>query len=104
MRAIAIIRAHQAAATRSEPGRKRADDGTPAVAQGRSLVPFAPLSRPDVCGHAARPSAPFLAHLIATAQQAPQTRQRGRAEPASACTHYAAARAAAPAPSHVGWL
>ena len=37
----------------------------------------------------ARPSAPFLAQLIATAQQAPQTRQRRRAEPDEASASYA---------------
>jgi hypothetical protein len=38
-----------------------------------------------------RPSALFLAQLIATAQKAPQTRQRRRAEPADAAQRYAAA-------------
>jgi hypothetical protein len=37
----------------------------------------------------------FLAHLIATAQQAPQTRERRRIEPALASAAYAAASAAA---------
>lgn len=37
-----------------------------------------------------RPSAVFLAQLIATAQQAPQTRQRRRAEPQDANAFYAA--------------
>jgi hypothetical protein len=34
--------------------------------------------------------APFLAHLIATKQQLPQTRERRRAEPAQAATAYRA--------------
>jgi hypothetical protein len=34
--------------------------------------------------------APFLAHLIATKQQLPQTRERRRAEPAQAVTAYRA--------------
>ena len=38
-----------------------------------------------------RPSAVFLAQLIATAQQVPQTRQRRRAEPHCANASYAAA-------------
>jgi hypothetical protein len=38
-----------------------------------------------------RPSAVFLAHLIAVAQQAPQTRQRRRAEPDVAKAVYAEA-------------
>jgi hypothetical protein len=38
----------------------------------------------------ARPAAPFLAHLIATVQGAPQTRERRRADPDRAITAYAA--------------
>jgi hypothetical protein len=58
---------------------------------GRSLVPL------EAHAHSATPSgpgqlasAPFLAHLIATAQRAPQTRLRRRAEPDLAATVYAA--------------
>lgn len=36
------------------------------------------------------PAAPFLAHLIATQMQAPQTRARRRAEPAEAVSVYLA--------------
>jgi hypothetical protein len=39
----------------------------------------------------ARPTAPFLMHLIATAQGAPQTRVRRRADPDQAIATYAAA-------------
>jgi hypothetical protein len=50
-------------------------------------------------------SAAFLAQLIATAQQAPQTRGRRRSEPADACAAYAAASAAiAPAATRYGSL
>jgi hypothetical protein len=42
-----------------------------------------------------RPATNFLAHLIATAQGAPQTRVRRRAEPKQACADYAAAAALA---------
>jgi hypothetical protein len=38
-----------------------------------------------------RPAAPFLMHLIATAQGAPQTRARRRADPDQAVATYAAA-------------
>jgi hypothetical protein len=40
-----------------------------------------------------RPAANFLAHLIATAEQAPQTRVRRRADPAIAVTRYSATAA-----------
>jgi hypothetical protein len=103
MRSIAILPALPAVAARPDPGRNGAGEETPAVAQGRSLVLLAPPSRPDRCGCAERPRANFLAHLIATAQQAPQTRQRRRAEPASACARYAAGGAGASAPLFVGW-
>jgi hypothetical protein len=57
--------------------------------RGRSLVVLAP-SR-DAIGHqrCSRPSAEFLAHLIATAQQVPQTRARRRAGPEAATALYA---------------
>jgi hypothetical protein len=38
----------------------------------------------------ARANAPFVAHLIATAAQVPQTRARRRAEPAAASAAYRA--------------
>jgi hypothetical protein len=47
-----------------------------------SPVSFRPADR--------RPAAPFLAHLIATDQGAPQTRERRRADPNWAITAYAA--------------
>ena len=55
----------------------------------RSLVPLAGRShRERREGRSARPSVTFLAHLIATAQHAPQTRARSRAEPADAIATY----------------
>jgi hypothetical protein len=54
---------------------------------GHGLVPVAP-AREGNHRHSARPSPAFLAQLIATAQHAPQTRARGRAEPADAIAHY----------------
>jgi hypothetical protein len=54
----------------------------------RALVPLdtTPLrERPAPCRHSA-----FLAHLIATREQHPQTRTRRRAEPAEALRAYAA--------------
>jgi hypothetical protein len=51
---------------------------------------------PEPGGGWSRPSANFVAHLIATAQNVPQTRSRRRAEPDGACAAYAAAAAHAP--------
>jgi hypothetical protein len=56
-----------------------------------ALVPIA-VSEPAANAIACpvRPRADFLAHLIATAGQAPQTRIRRRAEPAEAVAVYGA--------------
>jgi hypothetical protein len=62
------------------------DTGTTAELPGRLLVESAPER--DPAGQ--RPSATFLAQLIATAQRAPQTRQRRRAEPHEVTAIYAA--------------
>lgn len=65
-------------------------------ASGRALVPLDPTAPTNSLDRAAaRASAPFLAHLIATAQQAPQTRARRRAEPGEAIAAYSATKAAA---------
>jgi hypothetical protein len=60
------------------------------------LVPLAPrLPVPDTRTVLARPSAPFLAQLIAAKRNLPQARERRRAEPREAIAAYrAAARAA----------
>jgi hypothetical protein len=63
----------------------------------RDLVAIPPIVRPaalQIPGR--RPSAAFLAQLIATADQAPQTRERRRAEPLEAARYYVTT-AAAPA-------
>jgi hypothetical protein len=60
----------------------------------RALVRITPV--PPQSGASLRPAAggraaaPFLAHLIATVQDAPQTRERRRADPNWATTTYAA--------------
>jgi hypothetical protein len=74
--------------------------GTPAEAPtrpqgGRALVMAGPGPTTVVDPAGSRPLAVFLAQLIATAQQAPQTRQRRRAEPNEANAIYAAVAAPA---------
>ena len=69
-------------------------DGAAAVNASRALIAVEPI----VPGAGApmssrRPAASFLAHLIATAQQAPQTRQRRRVDPDIAIMSYRAAAA-----------
>ncbi|HEY5380476.1 MAG TPA: hypothetical protein VIJ78_13205 [Pseudolabrys sp.] len=59
--------------------------------QSRELVVTAPAQPAEVAG---RPrQATFLAHLIATKEKAPQTRERRRAEPSEAIAAYRAVQA-----------
>jgi hypothetical protein len=82
----------QATDTRDSPSAQTAPTGA-----GRSLVPVGPEAVHAQAGCRARPSATFLAQLIATAQMAPQTRMRCRTGPDQAAALYAAAAARAPA-------
>jgi hypothetical protein len=75
------------------------NDAAPNVHRGRAtpssacrdLVRVAPAQPAGKrAGVRARPDTAFLAHLIATAQQAPQTREKRRAEPAAAIRCYTA--------------
>ena len=58
------------------------------VATGRSLVPLGPLADAGRGYRNSRPSAVFLAHLIGTAQGAPQSRAHRRIGPAAASAVY----------------
>jgi len=69
--------------------------------ESRALVAVAPVkpTRPQSDRpRAARPAstAPFLAHLVATREQAPQTRTRRRVEPAEAIQIYRSQTMTAP--------
>jgi hypothetical protein len=62
-----------------------------------ALVPIVPIDCKTSAAYANRPSADFLAHLIAISEKAPQTRMRRRAEPQEAIAAYRArGRSAAP--------
>jgi hypothetical protein len=57
--------------------------------ESRALIAVGPAAFVErAIVHTRRPSAPFLAHLIATRMQAPQTRARRRAEPEEATAAY----------------
>ncbi len=58
----------------------------------RALVPLHPQARRKAAPAAGRPCSAFLAQLIATVAQAPQTRERRRAEPNEAVSCYACAQ------------
>lgn len=63
-------------------------EAAPAV-ESRALVVLTPAAAPsEPCGYR---QAAFLAHLIATKEQVPQTRERRRAEPGEAIAAYRAA-------------
>jgi hypothetical protein len=65
----------------------------PPTGRALVLVGRGPATAVDSAG--ARPSAVFLAQLIATAQRAPQTRRRRRAAPGEASSVYASVSAPA---------
>jgi hypothetical protein len=61
------------------------------TSMSNALVPLTPADRAAVNVRATcRPHADFIAHLIATSAQAPQTRQRRRAAPGEATEIYRA--------------
>jgi hypothetical protein len=64
-----------------------ADDDTP---PGMALVPLARPIRLTPTGRITRPDPTFVAHLIATAAHAPQTRNLRRAAPSDAHSAYTA--------------
>ena len=70
----------------------QASDASAPAAESRALVAVTPVA----AGSEPRANhrlATFLAHLIATKEQLPQTRERRRAEPAEALAVYRAAAA-----------
>jgi hypothetical protein len=93
MRAItAITPSEPAPSARPRLAQNAPPVETPADPQhGRALVLVGPGPGTEIGPAGARPSALFLAQLIATAQRAPQTRRRRRAEPSEVSTIYAAA-------------
>jgi hypothetical protein len=86
------------AARRASGGPARAPASAPAAAAG--IVRVTPAEPVEAKAFPTqRPLASFLAHLIATREQAPQTRERRRAEPEHAVATYAAAAALAAPPA-----
>lgn len=76
----------------ARPAENAAPEG---ASPGRSLVVLSGR-RGTQQRRSLRPSAPFLAHLIAVAQQVPQLRQRRRIEPQDGAASYAAPATARP--------
>jgi hypothetical protein len=92
-----ITPSERASASCPRLAQSAAQVGTPAdlPQPGRALVAVGPGRGTAVDPAESRPLAVFLAQLIATAQQAPQTRRRRRAEPNEASSIYAAVSAPA---------
>jgi hypothetical protein len=93
MRAIASITPSEpapAARPRLAQFDVRAEAPTDLPQPGRALVVVGSGRGNAVDPAGSRPSALFLAQLIATAQRAPQTRRRRRAEPSEVRSSYAA--------------
>jgi hypothetical protein len=68
-----------------------ATDGADTRPAGTALVPMAPASsHASVSSRMSRPDPTFVTHLIATAEQVPQTRHLRRAAPQEALSAYAA--------------
>ena len=84
-----IIGTSSAASTITPRGANGPHDGAAPEAQERALIPIEAPYRDERAKHSTRhASAPFLAHLIATRMQAPQTRERRRADPDEAIEVY----------------
>lgn len=68
------------------------------VSARREVVPVAPAGSADKSRMAPlqRANAPYLAHLIATSEGLPQTRERRRASPGEAAVRYTEAAASRP--------
>jgi hypothetical protein len=72
-----------------------APENTGDTSDCRALIPLSPILKTERAPYAARQAANFLAHLIATEQALPQTRERRRAEPEHVVAIYATASNAA---------
>jgi hypothetical protein len=79
--------------SRDETEARAMPTGNHLPSPGRALVPLTPELRKTHPHRATPRPAAFLAHLIATARQVPQTRERRRVEPGEAIAAYAAAMA-----------
>lgn len=70
-----------------------AEKAEEATSSCRALIPLSPVRPTERIQTIVRQPANFLAHLIATEQAIPQTRERRRVEPQIAAAVYAATRA-----------
>jgi hypothetical protein len=84
-----IVGASSSVSTLTREAASEAYDAGSTEAPGAALVAIEPPRRHEHFPQSARhPSASFVAHLLATRMQAPQTRERRRAEPEEAIAVY----------------
>src|SRR5690348_15843553 len=100
MSPIAGIRGSIVSAADRAPRETAAASRDARTRESRALIPLQPIERAETPLRT-RPQAAFLAHLLATRDKLPQTRERRRAEPEQAVAVYAAADADPAAPSGV---
>lgn len=91
MTPVTGIRGTTAAVGRA-PRNDTAPSREPKTASGRALIALQPAAASEPAPRA-RAQASYLAHLIATEQKLPQTRERRRAEPETVIAAYSAATA-----------
>jgi hypothetical protein len=82
----------------SAPRHETPSPRAPKASSSHALIALQPVTSGETSVRT-HPDARFLAHLIATDQKVPQTRERRRADPAVAITAYAAANAGPSAPA-----
>jgi hypothetical protein len=92
MTSIAGVRSTTLVAAGSTPRHETSSPRAPKVSSSRALIALQPATSRETSVRT-HPDARFLAHLIATDQKVPQTRERRRAEPPDAVTAYAATNA-----------
>ncbi len=98
MTSIAGISGTSIVGAGSTPRHETSSPRAPKVSSSRALIALQPVASGETPVRT-HPDARFLAHLIATDQKMPQTRERRRAEPQHAITAYAAANAGPAAPT-----
>lgn len=90
MKIIGIASLPAPAASRPAPQAAHNDQRVTAERAETAVAPIVAPSPPRTIQRSARPDAAFVTHLIATANDAPQTRLLRRATPADAMTRYRA--------------
>jgi hypothetical protein len=84
-----IVGASSSVSTLPRQLSRETHDANLSEAPGRALIALEPPQRGERSSQLSRhPSAAFVAHLIATRMQAPQTRERRRGEPQEAIAVY----------------